>query len=85
MKTWFDFYTQKWVSEKPKRYWVGLTCIETKEKIFVGDKISINTYVCDNGKITKVRKRVTVPDLYGNNYCYYGLSQKNNPILISHY
>ena len=35
MKTWFDFYTQKWVSEKPQRYWTGLTCIETKEKISV--------------------------------------------------
>ena len=85
MKTWFDFYTQKWVSEKPQRYWTGLTCIETKEKIFVGDTISINTYTWNDGKRVKVRKRVRVPDMYIDTFFNFDLSQKNNPILISHY
>jgi hypothetical protein len=85
MRTWFDFYTQKWVSEKPQRYWTGLTCIETKEKIFVGDTISINTYTLNNDKIEKVRRRVRVPDIYTDSFVYFDLDQRNNPILISHY
>lgn len=40
MKTWFDFETRKWVSEKPKRYWIGLVCSKTGEKIFTYDEIT---------------------------------------------
>ena len=41
MRTYLDFESKKWVSEKPKKYWTGLVCELTGEKIFTGDTISI--------------------------------------------
>lgn len=41
MRTYLDFESKKWVSEKPKRYWTGLICEKTGEKIFIGDLIKI--------------------------------------------
>lgn len=73
MKTWLDFESKKWVSEQPKKYWTGLICEETGEKIFTGDTISIlwfstrKTFILD-------------PCFYGNNT--FQLHYK--PILISH-
>ena len=40
MRTYLDFESKKWVSEKPKKYWTGLVCELTGEKIFTGDIIS---------------------------------------------
>lgn len=78
MRNWFDYDTQKWVSEKPERYFVNLTCIKTGEKIFVGDTISIVSH-------NKTRTNIVVHDRYPFIVTYNDFDQKlYRPILISH-
>lgn len=73
MKTWLDFESKKWVSEKPKKYWTGLVCELTGEKIFTGDTIS---YLFLDRMVT-----YTIKDFYCNHSLF---QQEYLPILISH-
>lgn len=41
MRTWLDKKTNQWVSERPEITWTGLVDINTGEKIFEDDTISI--------------------------------------------
>lgn len=82
MKTWFDYDTQKWVSEQPKKYWTGLVCHNTKEKIFIGDTVSI--------EIHKQRKIAILEEHQRNPYLWLHWSSTKlfqeilKPILIKH-
>lgn len=73
MRTYLDFESKKWVSEKPKKYWTGLVCELTGEKIFTGDIIS---YIHLNRRITDI-----VRDFYHNHRLF---QWEYKPILISH-
>ena len=44
MRTWLDFESGKWVSEKPMKFWTGLVCVKTGEKIYTGDLISVRAW-----------------------------------------
>lgn len=73
MRTYLDFESKKWVSEKPKKYWTGLVCELTGEKIFTGDTIS---YIYLNRRIIDI-----VRDFYHNHRLF---QLEYQPILISH-
>lgn len=73
MRTYLDFESKKWVSEKPKKYWTGLVCELTGEKIFTGDTIS---YIYLNRRIIDI-----VRDFYHNHRLF---QWEYKPILISH-
>lgn len=73
MRTYLDFESKKWVSKKPKKYWTGLICEETGEKIFTGDTIS---YIHLNRRIIDI-----VRDFYHNHRLF---QSEYKPILISH-
>ena len=73
MRTYLDFESKKWVSEKPKKYWTGLVCELTSEKIFTGDTVSI---LFLNRMIT-----YTIEDFYNNTSLF---QWEHQPILISH-
>lgn len=73
MRTYLDFESKKWVSEKPKKYWTGLVCELTGEKIFTGDTIS---YIYLNRRIIDI-----VRDFYHNHRLF---QWEHKPILISH-
>ena len=73
MKTYLDFESKKWVSEKPKKYWTGLVCELTGEKIFTGDTIS---YLFLNRRMI-----YTIKDFYHNHSLF---QWEHQPILISH-
>ena len=49
MRTWLNKNNQ-WVSEKPDIVWTGLYDINTGEKIFDNDKISILKPFCKNAR-----------------------------------
>lgn len=73
MKTYLDFESKKWVSEKPKKYWTGLVCELTGEKIFTGDTISI--------LFLNRMETYTIKDFYQNSNSF---QHEYLPILISH-
>jgi hypothetical protein len=41
MRTYLDKDSNRWVSFKPDKYWSGLTCSITGDKIFTGDSFKI--------------------------------------------
>ena len=73
MRTYLDFESKKWVSEKPKKYWTGLVCELTGEKIFTGDTVS---YIYLNKRTIDIAK-----NFYHNHQLF---QWKCKPILISH-
>lgn len=73
MRTYLDFESKKWVSEKPKKYWTGLVCELTGEKIFTGDTISILF-------LNRIETH-TIKDFYQNPNLF---QREYLPILISH-
>lgn len=85
MRTWFDYETKKWTDSKPKRYFVNLVCIETGEKIFIGDTISIIQPRWVGDKIEGCRKTIKLFDSSIYNRLYGERDQIDwKPILISH-
>ena len=75
MKTWLDFESKKWVSEQPKKYWTGLICEKTGEKIFTGDTVAFEYF----------DKRKIIDTLSMDYYCGHNEIQRiYKPILISH-
>lgn len=84
MKTWLDFESKKWVSKKPKKYWTGLICENTNEKIFTGDTISIEYLDFRSHRLkTKIQRKLITLDIYF--YCGHNKFQQMwKPILISH-
>ena len=73
MRTYLDFESKKWVSKKPKKYWTGLVCELTGEKIFTGDTISI--------LFLNRMETHTIKDFYQNSDLF---QREYLPILISH-
>jgi hypothetical protein len=73
MRTYLDFESKKWVSEKPKKYWTGLVCELTGEKIFTGDTVSI--------LFLNRMETHTIKDFYQNPNSF---QREYLPILISH-
>ena len=85
MRTWFDYETKKWVDKKPKRYFVNLTCIETGEKIFIEDTISIIQPRWVGNRMKEYRKTIKLLDSPIYNTLYDERDQIDwKPILISH-
>lgn len=41
MKTWFSKDEQKWVSEIPRAFWLGIYDVKTNEKLYSDDVIYI--------------------------------------------
>ena len=83
MRTWFDYDTDKWVSERPKRYYVNLCCINTNEKIYIGDTISICQYRWVGNRFEEYRITITLSRY--DVVSYNEQEQKElKPILISH-
>lgn len=44
MRTWLDKKTGLWVSQRTESVWTGLVDINTGEKIFEGDSVSVEQY-----------------------------------------
>ena len=44
MRTWLDKKTGLWVSQRTESVWTGLVDINTGEKIFEGDRVSVEQY-----------------------------------------
>lgn len=81
MKTWFDFDTQRWVSDKPKRYWTNIECVKTKERIYIGDVIMIDHVIWSDSlkKLITHKEQLQVCEGHYSNFI-----QHLNPILIKH-
>ena len=50
MRTWLDKKTGLWVSQRTESVWTGLVDINTAEKIFEGDRVSVERYDYCNHK-----------------------------------
>lgn len=84
MKPWLDFESKKWVNEQPKKYWTGLICEKTGEKIFTGDTISIECLDMHSHPLKEKKKRILYT-LDMDFYCGHNEMQRiYKPILISH-
>lgn len=58
MRTWLDKKTGLWVSQRTESVWTGLVDINTGEKIFEGDNVSVEQY--DYSSRKTIRKNMVL-------------------------